>query len=327
MLTKEQEKELECFNIVLKNRAGNVENEYAWMLTDVLLTGKERSNRTGIKTLVKHGNFMKLDVTGGKFPVLAGKKMFPHMAFTEMQWFMNGRTDIKYMNDRGVRYWDKWVLPDGTIGKSYGHQFRDFNGVDQLSRVVDIMTTDIDSRRNILSLWNPADLHDMALEPCVDRYMVECDPVNQSVIEVDLHVTQRSCDMFLGVPYDFMLVTSFINVLCAHASMITSKYYTPRTIHYTFDNYHVYENQVDACMQYLRNVVGDKDGCITSNTAIMGLDDIYICGKYPSDVELTIDHTLEAIGASFDFEKKTWGCLKLRNLPSVNGIIKCDVAV
>jgi thymidylate synthase len=137
------------------------------------------------------------------FPILTGKKISFNAARTELLWILQGRTDLKYLEDNGVKYWrpdyERSGRTDETLGPVYGKQWRDFNGVDQLKNLVYSIITNPDSRRLMVSAWAPHEMKDMVLPPCHYAFQVY---INNGVM--DLMWQQRSADVFLGLPYDII---------------------------------------------------------------------------------------------------------------------------
>ena len=302
------------------------EYQYAQSLNRLLTEGVECENRTGINTrVVQHQYFYIPNITEN-FPILRGKKLWPKMALKECLWMLMGKNDLKWLNDRKVTYWNEWSLTEetidkfdldaewiGTIGKSYGYQYRNFNGFDQVKALVENMKKDPMGRRHIINLWNSADLHQMALPPCMYDFHFECTPVhritnNNSQVHqqvandiyyiVDLHAHVRSNDSFLGAPYDFMFCGWLLNIICNYLNHLGdgrdgSIYYKPNDIHYTADNYHLYINHIDAAKQYLANVDENLSGIIDIPSIIAPcfLDDFYHHIEQP----LTIDEYLEML--------------------------------
>ena len=295
------------------------EYQYAQSLNRILTEGVECTNRTGINTrVVQHQYFYIQNITE-HFPILRGKKLWPKMALKECLWMLMGKNDLKWLNDRKVTYWNEWSLTEetvekfdlntewvGTIGKSYGYQYRNFNGFDQVKALVEGMKKDPMGRRHIINLWNSADLHQMALPPCMYDFHFECTPVhrinpdnvNDIYYIVDLHAHVRSNDSFLGAPYDFMFCGWLLNIICNYLNHLSggkegSIYYKPNDIHYTADNYHLYVNHIEAAKQYLANVDENLSGIIDIPSIIAPcfLDDFYHHIEQP----LTIDEYLEIL--------------------------------
>ena len=168
--------------------------------------------------------------------------MFPKVFNTEMLWFLNGETNIQRFKDAGVKIWDAWAREDGELGPVYGHQLRNFNGngYDQLDYVINKLKHDPDSRRHVISLWNPVQLEDMALPPCYlyFQFFVENGKLNMFVV-------QRSGDMYLGVPYDIALFTLIMNYVGEKTGLL------PNRLSVNIVDAHVYKNQLEAVNKYL----------------------------------------------------------------------------
>jgi thymidylate synthase len=168
--------------------------------------------------------------------------MFPKVFNTEMLWFLNGETNIQRFKDAGVKIWDAWADEDGELGPVYGHQLRNFSGrgYDQLESVIDSLNNDPDSRRHVISLWNPVQLEYMALPPCYlyFQFFVENGKLNMFVV-------QRSGDMYLGVPYDIALFTLIMNYVGEKTGLL------PNRLSVNIVDAHVYKNQLEAVNKYL----------------------------------------------------------------------------
>jgi len=271
---------------VSEKQSLNFELQYTQSLQNLLDNGVLTKNRTGTDTLVIQHQYFFLENICLNFPILKGKKVFPKLALKELMWMMNGKSDVKWLNDRGVTYWNEWAstgegkmsnIPMGSIGKSYGYQMRNFNGCDQLQDLISLMITDPESRRLIISLWNSSELKQTTLPPCVYDYHFNCEKTqskindfnfNNDYYEVDLHVKARSEDSFLGQPYDFMSVGWMLEIVCYLVSTFSGRIYHPRNIHYTADNYHLYVNHIDQAKQYLKNVSENKDNVIEKKASI-----------------------------------------------------------
>lgn len=254
-------------NEYYKVKQPEFEYQYKNSLSRILLEGIEVENRTGINTIsVQHQHFILENVVNN-FPRIRGKKVFPRMALTELCWMLLGRTDIKWLQDHGVNYWNEWAREDGTIGRSYGKQFRDFNGIDQIDELIFGMINNPLSRRHIVNLWNANELFDMSLPPCFYDFHFGCIPDNENYL-VDLHVRSRSEDSFIGQPYDFMFVSLFLIVITNFLNTKSDVKYIPRNVHYTADDYHLYINHKDALEQYKTNVTENKNSIIDTQTKV-----------------------------------------------------------
>ena len=311
----------------------NFERQYASAISDFVHANDtnntditRQSNRTGIDTLVRQHMFLQANDVQNQFPLLRGKKMYPYMGLKELLWMLGGRTDVKWLNDRGVTYWDEWVLDDGTIGKSYGYQFRNFNGVDQIKLIIDRLLHDTMSRRIILSLWNPVDLKDMSLEPCQYDFHFTCEPVigeNNKYI-VYLHAHMRSTDSFIGLPYDIIFDSFFLSIICNYCTNCKdnkegdNKEYIVGNVYMTCDNFHLYTNHIDAAKQYIENTNNNIDGIIDSNTHIVLNNNNNIWGDFDTYLNALID----------DSDNKKRELLKVvKKSPDIYGPIKAEIAI
>ena len=181
----------------------NIDEEYRGLLSGVFHAGKDKEDRTGVGTRSVFGRTIRHDMRGG-FPLITTKKVNFNHALTEILWILQGRTDMQYLINNGVNYWtpnyEASGRTDGTLGKVYGWQWRNFNGYDQLLHLLLNIKNNPSSRRLMVNAWNPADLNDMALPPCHYGFQIY---INDGVI--DLMWQQRSVDVFLGLPYDIAM--------------------------------------------------------------------------------------------------------------------------
>jgi thymidylate synthase len=195
----------------------NIENEYKGLISEILNRGLSKSDRTGTGTKSVFGRTIRHDMSDG-FPILTGKRISFNAARTELLWILNGRTDLKYLEDNGVKYWrpdyERSGRTDETLGPVYGKQWRDFNGVDQIKNLVYSINTNPDSRRLIVSAWAPHELDEMALPPCHYAFQVY---INNGVM--DLMWQQRSADVFLGLPYDITMYGLLLEMLAQGAGL------------------------------------------------------------------------------------------------------------
>ena len=189
----------------------NIDEEYKGLLSGVFYGGKPKDDRTGVGTSAVFGRTIRHDISGG-FPLLTTKKINFNHALTEILWILQGRTDMQYLINHNVNYWtpnyEASGRTDGTLGKVYGFQWRNFNGVDQLFNLLLDIKTNPSSRRLMVNAWNPADFDDMALPPCHYGFQVY---INNGVM--DLMWQQRSVDIFLGLPYDIAMYGLLLEML------------------------------------------------------------------------------------------------------------------
>ena len=142
----------------------NYEKQYSFIINYCLKHGKEVISRNGkIKQITAAQ--IRANLNEG-FPIVTGKKIFPKSCFIETEWMLNGLTNIQWLNSRGVKIWDQWADKNGDLGPVYGHQLLSFNGINQIEYIINEVKINKHSRRLLCSMWNPSDLHKMALPPC-----------------------------------------------------------------------------------------------------------------------------------------------------------------
>ncbi len=187
--------------------------QYLDLLRDVMDNGVDKMDRTGVGTRSVFGRQMRFDLNAG-FPLLTTKKMHLKSIIYELLWFIKGDTNIKYLQDNGVRIWNEWADENGNLGPVYGSQWRNWNGegIDQLSNVIETLKHNPNDRRMIVSAWNVSKIKDMKLPPC--HMMFQFYVANE---KLSCMLYQRSCDMFLGVPFNiasYALLTMMIAQVC-----------------------------------------------------------------------------------------------------------------
>jgi len=221
----------------------NVQDEYRGLLSGILHGGAQKEDRTGTGTQSVFGRMLRHDMELG-FPLLTTKKIYFNHAVTELLWILQGRTDIAYLNDRGVTYWNadykRSGRTDGTLGPVYGHQLRNFNGIDQLEKILKQIKQEPSSRRIMASLWNPNDLGDMALPPCHYGFQIY---INNG--KLDLLWNQRSADVFLGLPYDFAMYGLLLLMLAKGSG------YRPGRLTASLGDCHLYNNHSEQAKKQL----------------------------------------------------------------------------
>jgi thymidylate synthase len=199
-----------------RERAGM--HQYLDLMERILADGAEKRDRTGTGTLSVFGHQMRFDLAQG-FPLVTTKKLHVKSIIYELLWFLAGDTNVKYLNDHGVSIWDEWADERGDLGPVYGHQWRswpkpDGGAIDQISNVVDMIRRNPDSRRLIVTAWNPADVDRMALPPCHCLFQFY---VANGRLSCQLY--QRSADVFLGVPFNiasYALLTMMVAQVTGH---------------------------------------------------------------------------------------------------------------
>jgi len=212
--------------------------QYLDVLRHVRDTGTFRVDRTGTGTQSVFGQQMRFDLSAG-FPVLTTKKLHLKSIIHELLWFLAGDTNIKYLNDNGVRIWDEWANENGELGPIYGHQWRswptpDGGTIDQIQKVIDDIKTNPNSRRHIVSAWNVAEVNKMALPPCHCLFQFY---VADGKLSCQLY--QRSCDIFLGVPFNIASY-ALLTMMMAQVSGLKAGDFV-----HTLGDAHLYANHLD----------------------------------------------------------------------------------
>jgi thymidylate synthase len=211
---------------------------YLRLLQDILDSGTDKSDRTGTGTRSLFGYQMRFDLGQG-FPLLTTKKLHIKSIVYELLWFLRGETNVRWLQERGVRIWDEWADENGDLGPVYGSQWRswpDEHGgtIDQIASVVRSIRTNPDSRRHIVTAWNPAEIADMALPPCHCLFQFY---VANGRLSCQLY--QRSADVFLGVPFN---IASYALLTHMMAQVTGLK---PGDFVHTFGDVHLYSNHFE----------------------------------------------------------------------------------
>jgi thymidylate synthase len=212
--------------------------QYLDLLRDVLDNGTDRPDRTGTGTRSVFGRQSRYDLSKG-FPLLTTKKLHIKSIVYELLWFLRGETNVRWLQERGVRIWDEWADENGDLGPVYGSQWRswpDAHGgtIDQIRNVVTSIKTKPDSRRHIVTAWNPAEVDDMALPPCHCLFQFY---VADGKLSCQLY--QRSADLFLGVPFN---IASYA-LLTQMMAQVTGL--QPGEFVHSFGDLHLYHNHFD----------------------------------------------------------------------------------
>lgn len=218
--------------------------QYLDLLQHILDHGVKVQDRTGTGTLSTFGYQMRFNLADG-FPLLTTKKLHLKSIIYELLWFLAGDTNVKYLQDNGVRIWNEWADEDGDLGHIYGYQWRswpDYNGghIDQISRAIETIKNDPYCRRNIVSAWNVADLPNMNLPPCHAFFQFH---VAEGKLSLQLY--QRSADSFLGVPFNiasYALLTMMVAQVCG---------LEPGEFVHTLGDAHLYLNHLDQAREQL----------------------------------------------------------------------------
>ncbi len=214
--------------------------QYLELLQHVIDKGQFRDDRTGTGTYSVFGAQQRFDLRDG-FPCLTTKKLHLRSIIHELLWFLNGDTNIKYLNENRVTIWDEWADENGNLGRVYGAQWTDWKtpeggSINQIEQVIDQIKNNPTSRRLMVSAWNPGELHLMALPPCHSLFQFY---VNTDRGELSCQLYQRSADLFLGVPFNiasYALLTMMVAQVCG---------LKPGDFVHTFGDLHLYANHIE----------------------------------------------------------------------------------
>lgn len=212
--------------------------QYLDLLNRILSEGTRKEDRTGTGTISVFGHQLRFNLEEG-FPLLTTKKLHLKSIIYELLWFLQGNTNVKYLQDHGVRIWNEWADENGELGPVYGHQWRswpDYNGgvIDQISNVVEQIKKNPDSRRLIVSAWNVAEVDSMALPPCHTLFQFY---VADGKLSLQLY--QRSADTFLGVPFNIASYALLLQMMAQVTGLKPGEF-----VHTTGDT-HVYTNHLE----------------------------------------------------------------------------------
>ncbi len=218
--------------------------QYLDLMRHVRDHGTRRDDRTGTGTISLFGYQMRFDLAAG-FPLVTTKKLHLRSIIHELLWFLQGNTNIRYLHDNGVSIWDEWADENGDLGPVYGYQWRswptpDGGSIDQISNVIEQIRNNPDSRRLMVTAWNPADVDDMALPPCHCLFQFY---VSDGKLSCQLY--QRSADIFLGVPFNIASY-AMLTMMIAQVTGLE-----PGEFVHTFGDAHLYSNHLDQVEQQL----------------------------------------------------------------------------
>jgi thymidylate synthase len=224
---------------------GHPEQQYLDLLRLALETGVDRPDRTGTGTRSIFGHQMRFDLSRG-FPLLTTKKLHVKSIIYEVLWFLRGDTNVRWLQERGVKIWDEWADENGDLGPVYGSQWRSWpdgrgGTIDQIASVVNAIRTKPESRRHIVTAWNPAEVDDMALPPCHCLFQFY---VAEGRLSCQLY--QRSADIFLGVPFNIASYALLTHMIAQVTGLQVGEF-----IH-SFGDVHLYSNHVQQAHEQLR---------------------------------------------------------------------------
>ncbi len=219
--------------------------QYLDLINHVINDGNNKSDRTGTGTRSVFGYQMRFDLKNS-FPLLTTKKIHFKSIIYELLWFLNGDTNIKYLNENGISIWNEWADENGDLGPVYGYQWRSWPSktggkIDQISQLIEQLKMNPDSRRHIVSAWNPSDVDEMALPPCHCLFQFY---ISQGALSCQLY--QRSADIFLGVPFN---IASYSLLTIMIAKILNLK---PGEFIHTFGDAHLYNNHFDQAREQIQ---------------------------------------------------------------------------
>lgn len=223
---------------------GKIPTPYEELLREILEHGALKSDRTGTGTRSLFGRQLRYDLSAF-FPLLTTKKVYFHGVIGELLWFLRGESNITWLQENKVRIWNEWADDDGELGPVYGVQWRSWptpsgEHIDQIQQALDTLTANPDSRRNLVSAWNVADLDKMALMPChllFQLYVADN--------KLSLQVYQRSADMFLGVPFNIASYAALTHMFAQQAGLEVGE------LVWTGGDCHIYDNHLDQAREQL----------------------------------------------------------------------------
>jgi thymidylate synthase len=218
------------------------ESRYKSLLKRVITNGTQCKNRTGMNAITLFGENLKFDLRDG-FPIITGRKIFFDKAYHEYYWIREGGTTTKYLNDHGITWWNPYAKHGGELGRVYGYQLRNFSGVfDQLAHVIREIKSN--TRRAVITMWNPIDLNEQALPCCY---------TNMTFVrigdELNLAITFRSSDATIGLPYDAIFAALLLIDVAEFTELV------PAEVKLNLDNVHVYTNNLQPTKTYLNRPI------------------------------------------------------------------------
>jgi thymidylate synthase len=254
--------------------------EYFHLVDTVLSKGIQKGDRTGTGTISTFALQMRFDLTNNSLPLLTSKKMHTKSIIHELLWFLAGDTNIKYLNDNGVRIWNEWADENGDLGPVYGNQWRNWGGeeslfdagkyhggVDQISQVIDALRNNPNDRRIIVSAWNVGQIEKMALPPCHAFFQFWSREIEGSDKRgLSCHLYQRSCDVALGVPFNIAQYSILIHMIAQVTNHIAEEFV------WTGGDTHIYNNHIDLLSEQITREPYQSPKLLL-NTSVTEIDD------------------------------------------------------
>ncbi len=226
-----------------------VPTPYEDLLREVLEEGVHKPDRTGTGTRSVFGRQIRFDLAQS-FPLLTTKRVHFRSLALELLWFLRGDSNVRWLQERGVSIWDEWADEQGELGPVYGVQWRSWptpggGSIDQIAKVVEQIRTNPDSRRHVVTAWNPAEVDEMALPPCHALFQFYVEPVEDGPGRLSCQLYQRSADMFLGVPFNIASYALLTVMVAQQTDLVPGEFV------WTGGDCHVYDNHVDQVREQL----------------------------------------------------------------------------
>ena len=222
---------------------------YEDLLAEIMETGQDKSDRTGTGTRSVFGRQIRFDLKES-FPLITTKRVHFKSVAIELLWFLRGESNVRWLQERGVSIWDEWADENGELGPVYGVQWRSWPAghgetIDQIARVVDSLKSNPDSRRHVVSAWNPAEVDNMALPPCHALFQFYVTHVEGGPDELSCQLYQRSADMFLGVPFNIASYALLTQLVAHEVGMVSGEFV------WTGGDCHIYSNHFEQVKEQL----------------------------------------------------------------------------
>lgn len=254
--------------------------QYIELLSDIIEHGESRNDRTGTGTISVFGRQMRFNLSEG-FPLLTTKKLHFKSILYELLWFLRGDTNIDFLIDNGVTIWNEWADPFGRVGRIYGAQWTKWRGYDgtivnQIEEAERLLREDPYSRRIVVTAWNPAEIDSMALPPCHVLFQLYR---HSNSRKLDLHLYQRSADVFLGLPFNIASYALLLSMFAVSANL------QPSELVISLGDVHLYKNHVEQARMQLQREPRKLPGlCINLNRSSVfqyGFSDFNLTGYDP----------------------------------------------
>lgn len=245
---------------------------YLDLLSDILNNGEKRGDRTGTGTISVFGRTLRFDLQKG-FPLVTTKKIHWKSVVHELLWFLKGDTNVKYLQENGVRIWNEWADENGELGPVYGSQWRNWGGIDQLSEVINKLKTNPTDRRLVVSAWNVGEIPNMALPPCHMFYQFY---VSDNKLSCQFYM--RSTDCFLGLPFNIASYALLTHIVAKIVGLDVGE------LIYIGGDTHIYQNHLEQVREQLKRNPG-----VLPEVVVMGVkkpeeytfDDIKLVAYFP----------------------------------------------